>query len=175
MELGKLINTTIEAKQHHGFTGKQRAMLYILAVNTGFRASELASLSWNNFDFNDISPTVTIEATYSKHRRKDTQPLRIDVSKLFEHWQYEVNAKSKDKLFTIPKFMKWADMLKIDLEEAGIDYIDDNGKFFDFHSFRHTFITNLVKGGVSPKIAQGLARQIQNHFDHGYLYPFEPT
>ena len=29
---------------------------------------------------------------------------------------------------------------------------------FDFHSFRHTFITNLVKGGASPKIAQGLAR-----------------
>jgi len=30
--------------------------------------------------------------------------------------------------------------------------------FADFHANRHTFITNLAKGGVSPKVAQTLAR-----------------
>ena len=28
----------------------------------------------------------------------------------------------------------------------------------DFHALRHTFITNLARAGVHPKIAQGLAR-----------------
>ena len=28
----------------------------------------------------------------------------------------------------------------------------------DFHSFRHTFISNLARGGVHPKLAQALAR-----------------
>ena len=49
-------------------------------------------------------------------------------------------------------------MLKQDLEAAGIPYRDEAGKVADFHSLRHTFISNLSKSGVSPKVAQSLAR-----------------
>jgi hypothetical protein len=34
-------------------------------------------------------------------------------------------------------------MLRIDLGAAGIPYQDESGRFADFHSLRHTFITNL--------------------------------
>ncbi|OHB82144.1 MAG: hypothetical protein A2V98_00835 [Planctomycetes bacterium RBG_16_64_12] len=37
-------------------------------------------------------------------------------------------------------------------------YQNDNGLFADFHSNRHTFITNLERAGVSPRTAQSLAR-----------------
>jgi len=37
-------------------------------------------------------------------------------------------------------------------------YENHAGKFADFHSNRHTYITNLAKAGVSPKTAQTLAR-----------------
>ena len=30
--------------------------------------------------------------------------------------------------------------------------------YADFHALRHTFIANLTKGGVSPRVAQSLAR-----------------
>ena len=40
---------------------------------------------------------------------------------------------------------------------AGITYVTDDG-VADFHSLRHTFISNLVAGGVHPKLAQQLAR-----------------
>ena len=60
VELAKLINTTFKGKRHHGLNGKQRAMLYILAVNTGFRANELSSLKWDSFNFNEVCPTVVI-------------------------------------------------------------------------------------------------------------------
>jgi integrase/recombinase XerD len=30
--------------------------------------------------------------------------------------------------------------------------------YADFHSFRHLFITNLERAGISPKMAQVLAR-----------------
>jgi integrase len=33
-----------------------------------------------------------------------------------------------------------------------------DGLFADFHSLRHFFITNLERSGVSPKLAQTLAR-----------------
>src|SRR5436190_14645975 len=70
-------------------------------------------------------------------------------------------------------------MLKADLERARADWIaiagtpaeqekragssfllyqDADGRYADFHSFRHTFITRLVKAGVKPKDAQTLAR-----------------
>ena len=37
-------------------------------------------------------------------------------------------------------------------------HADDAGRVLDFHAFRHTFITNLTRGGVHPKDAQTLAR-----------------
>ncbi len=48
-------------------------------------------------------------------------------------------------------------MLRTDLNSAGIPYVTDDG-IADFHSLRHTFISNLVAGGVHPKLAQQLAR-----------------
>lgn len=33
-----------------------------------------------------------------------------------------------------------------------------NGRYADFHSLRHTFISNLANGGVHPAVAQSLAR-----------------
>ena len=39
-----------------------------------------------------------------------------------------------------------------------LTYQDQDGLFADFHSARHTFVTNLGKAGVRPKLAQALAR-----------------
>ena len=50
-------------------------------------------------------------------------------------------------------------MLRTDLSDVGIEYRDGAGRVLDFHAFRHTFITNLARGGVFyPKVAQQLAR-----------------
>ena len=48
-------------------------------------------------------------------------------------------------------------MLRRDLETAKIPYATDSG-FADFHSLRHTFVSNLAAAGVHPKLAQQLAR-----------------
>ncbi len=37
-------------------------------------------------------------------------------------------------------------------------YVDSQNRYADFHSNRHTFITNLSLAGVSPRDAQELAR-----------------
>ncbi len=157
-EVGKLVSTTLNGSVHHGMTSKHRAMLYLLAVNTGFRASELASLTWGLFDFSKFAPSVTIEAAYSKHRREDVQPLRHDIAKLFEEWGNERGVEGTEKVFKTLKYMRWADMIRTDLEAAGVEYVDDSGCVADFHALRHTYITNVVKGGASPKVAQSLAR-----------------
>ena len=49
-------------------------------------------------------------------------------------------------------------MLRIDLEAAGIPYRDESDRVADFHALRHSYITLLSRSGVSPKLAQELAR-----------------
>jgi len=43
-------------------------------------------------------------------------------------------------------------------ESDFLKYEDSQGKFADFHALRHTFITNLSRANVTPKVAQTLAR-----------------
>jgi hypothetical protein len=48
---------------------------------------------------------------------------------------------------------------KVERERSDfLKYQDSAGKFADFHSNRHTFITNLERAGISPRTAQTLAR-----------------
>jgi integrase len=73
-------------------------------------------------------------------------------------WKDEQTSDERSKVFAVFAPNKAAKMLRKDLEAAGIAYKDDAGRYVDFHSLRHTFISNLTRSGVSPKIAQSLAR-----------------
>jgi integrase len=139
-------------------TGRERAILYILAVNTGLRASELASLTWQSFNLNSPTPSVTVLAAYSKHRRDDTLPLRKDIAEQLTAWKDELNPENQSRVFSNFRPHDAAEIFKQDLQVAGIEYRDAANRVADFHSLRHTFISNLHKGGVSPKVAQSLAR-----------------
>jgi integrase len=154
-ELKRLLDAASSGGVHHAMTGPERRLLYLLAVETGLRWSELRSLTKNSFDLDGNPPTVKVDATYSKHKREDVLPLRPGTVE-------ELKGYLAMKLPTAPAFSMWrqcgSNMLRQDLETAGIDYVDENGRYADFHSLRHTFLTNLAMSGVHPKIAQSLAR-----------------
>jgi hypothetical protein len=63
-----------------GLTGRDRSVLYAVAMTTGFRVAELASLGPSSFDFAAESATATVKAAYSKNRRESVQPLPADVA-----------------------------------------------------------------------------------------------
>jgi integrase len=152
----RFLAATRAGKRYRKLTGEERAVLYLVAIYTGFRASELASLTPGSFDLDAEPPTVTVTAAFSKHRREDVQPLRRDVAE-------QVRAYLKDRPRNAPIWPgKWpkngAIMLRRDLAAAGIPYEDERGEVIDFHSLRHTFISALAAAGVRPKAAQELAR-----------------
>jgi integrase len=139
-------------------------MLYVLAAWTGYRRSELASLTLRSFNFDTDPPTVSVKASYSKRRRNDVVPLHPAVVQRLIAW---LDGKSQDLATDAPVFAlktktgglrRTSKMMKLDLERAGIPYCDEDGLYADFHANRHTFISNLAKAGVSPKIAQSIAR-----------------
>jgi hypothetical protein len=138
-----------------GMTGRERALLYRLAIETGLRAAELASLTRASFALAGAQITVTVEAGYSKHRRQDMLPLRPDMAA-------DLRTFLAGKLPTAPAFNiptgHLAAMIKADLASAGIDYRDDAGRVVDFHALWHTAGTLLAASGAHPKVAQSLMR-----------------
>ncbi len=142
--------------EFRGLTGPDRLVIYTLAANTGFRAGELASLTPASFRLDGARPTVTVRAAYSKRRREDVQPLRADVAEMMR--QYIAGRPRRDPLWPGGWREDAAEVVRHDLEAAGIAYQDEEGRTFDFHAMRGQFISLLAANGVHPKVAQTLAR-----------------
>ena len=132
-------------------------MLYMMALTTGLRAGELASLSWRSLDLGKSEPSVTVLAAYAKNGKEATLPLRQDVAEEFRQWFSNEDFPPDSRVF--PGFNKHdgAAILREDLEAAGIDYQDAAGRYVDFHALRHCFIS-LVGKTASIKETQSLAR-----------------
>jgi len=161
-ELLRLLSTAANGPKRFGLTGYERMLFYRLGVESGLRKKELRTLRKSAFDFDNY--TVTVETAYSKHRRKDVLPLKLDLAA--ELQTYLANRLPKAKVFYVTD--KTSYMIKADLLDAGIDYIDDNGKVLDLHALRHTFITNL--GTESSRIAQSLARHRSSAMTDRYTH-----
>ena len=84
-----------------GIDGPDRAMFYRLAAGTGFRASELRSLTLESFDLDGDVPTVTVRAGYSKRRRDDVQPIGPELAKLLRPWL--AGKRSGATVFVLPE------------------------------------------------------------------------
>ena len=153
-ELRTLIDTASNGGELFGLTGPERAMVYRVAVETGLRAAELRSLKVSSFSLDADPPTVVVQASSSKHRRTDELPLRRELA---DQLRTFLACKLPDvAAFRVPQ--RTAAMIRADLAAAEIAYRDEAGRVGDFHALRHTFITNLVRGGANPKDAQQLAR-----------------
>jgi integrase len=162
--------------------GADRAVVYRLAAFTGLRAQEIASLTLRSFALDANPPTVTVDACYSKHRRKDVLPLAEDLRRRLEVYlarREEACRDCEERLWPGKWYRKAGEILQRDLAAARAAWLKDaerptelkrlkQGDFLrdvdaaqqvvDFHSLRHGFITNLVMANVPPKVAQALAR-----------------
>jgi integrase len=155
-EFARLIEAAAAGEPFRGLSGRDRAILYLTAAYTGLRASELASLTPSSFDLGSRPPSLTVEAAYSKHRRRDVLPLRSDLAALLGDYLRERPVGSP--VWPGTWVERAAQMVRDDLAKAKIPYQDASGRFFDFHALRHQFISKLAMSGVSVKAAQALAR-----------------
>lgn len=138
------------------FSPEQRARIYLMAYLTGLRRKELGSLSARSFNLDITPPTVTVAATASKHRQEDVLPLHPELATMLRGWLKGL--QPGEKLFPRLGNRKTHVMVKKDLERAGIAYETEDG-IADFHaSGRHTYITELLRNGVSLPEAKELAR-----------------
>jgi integrase len=151
-EIERLLKTTVTAPKRFNMTGYERYLVYRLACETGLRAKELKKLTVSSFDCKKF--TVTVIDAYSKNRKQSILPLRKDTAMELE--AYFANKLPLVKAFKMP--YKTANMIKADLADAGIPYVDNAGRYADFHSLRHSTGSLLAAAGVHPKIIQSIMR-----------------
>ena len=156
--------------------GIERALAYKLAVTTGLRRGELASLTVGQLDLDGVFPHIRLKAADEKNRQGNSIPLRRDMADELREWissqrsvgpgSVNVLAFRRDavgaelpastRLLNIPK--AFCRILDRDLKAAGIPKRDDRGRTIDVHALRHTFGTMLSVAGVAPRVAQAAMR-----------------
>jgi len=185
-EFARLVQAAESGRKVESISGPDRAMIYILSAWTGYRRKEIGSLTKRSLRLESDPPTVTVAAAYSKRRRQDAQVLHLEVANRLRKWlETKPDLGPDDLLFPISGNVpggtqrQTAKMMRRDLERARkawiaeaesaaekrrreasdfLAYRDSAGRYADFHSHRHTFITSLERVGVRPRTAQTLAR-----------------
>jgi hypothetical protein len=64
----------------HDFRGLSGADRFALAMTTGYRAAELASLFRYSFNLDGCTPVARVKAAFSKNKKESEQPLPADVA-----------------------------------------------------------------------------------------------
>ena len=156
-EMSQLVEAARASDQEYQcYSGEQRARIYLLSYLTGLRKSEVASLTPESFEFTGQTPTLTLEARDSKHRKRDVLPLHPQLVDLLQQWLPEY--PPGEPLFPKLGKRKAYAMIRKDLEAAGIPFTTKDGDA-DFHAAgRHTYITELLRNGTSLVVARELAR-----------------
>jgi integrase len=153
-----------ETRQRRAFSGEEmrrllaavpadRKAVYLMAVHTGLRRSELAALKWDDCSLDAVMPFVQVRASTTKNSKPATMRLHPEVVKALE----EIKGNSQSDEVVFKRFPR-IERFKRDLKKAGITYRDGTEHFADFHSLRKTFGTNLANAGVPSRVAMTLMR-----------------
>lgn len=154
----------------------ERAWAYRIAAGTGFRAGEVASLTPESFDLEGDTPSLIVEAAYSKRKRRDVQPIRLDLADLLRPWL--VSKTPGERVCPLPDG-KAGLLLQADMDTARVAWIDEArtpaerseretsdylrhtdaaGHVVDFHGLRVHYVSRVVEAGANVKEAMELAR-----------------
>ena len=132
--------------------GENKAV-YLMAVHTGLRRSELASLIWDDIALEAEVPFVRVRASTTKNGKPAEMRLHPELVAVLR--EFKSGKKAAEPVFErIPRMKRF----RRDLEAAGISYRDSLGRFADFHSLRKTLGTNLANARVPSRIAMLLMR-----------------
>jgi integrase len=132
----------------------ERKTVYLMAVHTGLRRSELAALKWDDLQLDAVTPFVKVRGSTTKNGKPADMRLLPELAAALG----ELKSKRADGVELVFKNIPRIERFYRDLTKAGIPLQDSLGRKAVFHSLRHTFGTNLARGGVASRVAMALMR-----------------
>ncbi len=132
-----------------------RTIVYATAGLTGLRHGECKKLQRGDLNLTAEKPSLMVRASISKNHKQACLPLHPQLHRLLTE-SIPAAGSLGDLVFgsLVPRPSEF----KKDLAAAGIAKRDSQGRVVDFHSFRHTFCTNLHLAGVPLREAMELMR-----------------
>jgi integrase len=128
-------------------------LVYLTALLTGLRRAELSALKWSDLHLNSLEPFIQLRAKTTKSNRPDTLDVRADLAEWLRDARGE--ADDDDKVFpNVPSMIRHKTWLK----QAGIAWLDNEGRQADFHSLRVTLCSMLNREGVPVQVAMSIMR-----------------
>jgi hypothetical protein len=185
--------TTAAGPERHGMTGRERMLLYAVAIQTGLRSSECSSLTRGRLFLDGTQPYIVCKARSTKNAKDCKQYIQPDLAaELAGHIATKAPAA---RVFNMPPKWDVAPMFRADLADARKAWLDaahspeerlrrEQSDFLayanherekvDFHALRHTTGAWLAMAGVHPKVVQTVMRHsaITLTMDtYGHLFP----
>ena len=151
-----LLASLSDAPVWRGVPAHVRGAIYRVALETGLRRSEIASLQVSDVELQPGEESIRIRARHAKNRRDAVLPIREETATILA--ELARGRHPNAQLFDLQKDWRAAEMLRLDLARAGIADKDEQGRVIDFHALRHTFASMLARANVAPRIAQSLLR-----------------
>lgn len=157
--------------------GRERGLIYKAAMLTGLRKSELAALkvAFLHLDHKPY-PYLELPGEYTKNTKPAKLLLVPSFAEELRQWISDTGRSNGDTLFAVPDDL--CEILRRDLKAAGIPYKDEQERYADFHSLRHSANTMLGLAGVPAKVRQQFMRHADikltlEVYDDASLYELE--
>jgi integrase len=159
--------------------------LCLVAYYTGMRISDITSLKWGNLKLDDEVPHLKF--TEIKKQNKHKREIIIPLSKsLLEYFISLKNGKAKEFIFSelskhstggnkglsqsFKRILKKAGIVKTLYEKQKKGSAARNVSPYGFHSFRHTFKTELANRGVNSDIRDVLTGHAKPSVAEAYVH-----
>jgi integrase len=175
-----LLDAKIDGPERGQVTGRERALLYTTAIQTGLRSNELRKLTRGRLYFGAIPPYAVCKAGTTKNKKDAKQYL---LPALAANLLTHVATKAPQAAdFKMPSKFEMAEVVRADLTDVrrtwlevakndpderlcreDSDFLCDishEGERLDFHSLRHTFGAWVPMTGAYPKVLQTVMRHL---------------
>ena len=118
------------------------------------RQCRLAALKWSDLHLDAVTPFVKVRASTTKNGKSADMRLHPELASALRDFKGSWVLDDELVFKRIPRIERF----RRDLIKAGIPFQDTFGRKAVFHSLRHTFGTNLARGGVASRVAMTLMR-----------------
>ncbi len=151
--------------------GRARGVLYLMAMSTGYRVGELRSVRRSWIDFK--ARLLKVPGEFTKNGKDAIQPLPAWLTDELAFWSMEADLLWPEMPNALTHMLRadqsaareaWIKAASDDHAEVErrqksdtLLYRTDSG-VFDFHAFRHFYVTTIGRSGATVKDTQTLAR-----------------